>query len=423
MTELRCSYDPETRGGDAPDGRKVKGTLHWVSAAHALNAEVRLYDPLFTDEEDASGAEGDGLLDGLNPDSLTVLENCKLEPALADLALGETVQFERQGYFCLDADATPDKPVFNRTVGLRDSWAKEKAKGKAKGKAKPVNLSIEIGLREGDKAKSISITPSGEIVLADEDGKEVASEYMDRALHYERPDRPDKGPKIQGRHKQTDESATVGGLKELARYDSIFVIDTNTRALKKGTVSAACFIRIQFFPDGEKFKIVCEEGRLNIYEFHNVGGNPEFFSILKVANDVLKSESKQAERNIAIVTDTELDSHDDINSRTTPIYGPHYLPVGFTLLYASSDTGQEVLNRLIRFCDRRADIYLSKLKKGGANAPGLHTLSEDNSVKYRFTYYNDLEIINPVVGGVNVGGKANIAFYGMKSKKDHRGSK
>ena len=124
VTELRCSYDPETRGGDAPDGRKVKGTLHWVSVPHALSAEVRLYDPLFTDEED-----GDDPLDGLNPDSLTVLENCKLEPALADLPLGETVQFERQGYFCLDADATQDKPVFNRTVGLRDSWAKTRKKG------------------------------------------------------------------------------------------------------------------------------------------------------------------------------------------------------------------------------------------------------------------------------------------------------
>ncbi len=129
VTELRCSYDPETRGGDAPDGRKVKGTLHWVACTHALSAEVRLYDHLFTDEELNSDGEGSGLLDGLNPDSLTVLENCKLEPALADLPLGETVQFERQGYFCLDADATPDKPVFNRTVGLRDSWAKTQKKG------------------------------------------------------------------------------------------------------------------------------------------------------------------------------------------------------------------------------------------------------------------------------------------------------
>ncbi|MDA1090313.1 MAG: glutamine--tRNA ligase/YqeY domain fusion protein [Proteobacteria bacterium] len=127
ITELRCTYDPETRGGNAPDGRKVKGTIHWVSAAHALTAEVRLYEPLFTATEPGS-ISGD-FLDDLNPESLTVLTGCKLEPGLADLALGETVQFERQGYFCLDADSTPDAPVFNRTVGLRDSWAKEQMKG------------------------------------------------------------------------------------------------------------------------------------------------------------------------------------------------------------------------------------------------------------------------------------------------------
>ena len=90
---------------------------------------MRLYDPLFTDEEANGGGKGSGLLDGLNPDSLTVLENCKLEPALADLTLGETLQFERQGYFCIDPDSSPDKPVFNRTVGLLDSWAKTRKKG------------------------------------------------------------------------------------------------------------------------------------------------------------------------------------------------------------------------------------------------------------------------------------------------------
>ena len=126
VTELRCTYDPETRGGNAPDGRKVKGTIHWVSAAHALNAEVRLYEPLFTVADPGAG-NGD-FLDDLNPYSLKVLTGCKLEPGLADLALGETVQFERQGYFCLDPDATPAAPVFNRTVGLRDSWAKAQKK-------------------------------------------------------------------------------------------------------------------------------------------------------------------------------------------------------------------------------------------------------------------------------------------------------
>ena len=126
VTELRCTYDPETRGGNAPDDRKVKGTIHWVSAAHALNAEVRLYEPLFTVANPGAG-NGD-FLDDLNPYSLKVLTGCKLEPGLADLALGETVQFERQGYFCLDPDATPAAPVFNRTVGLRDSWAKAQKK-------------------------------------------------------------------------------------------------------------------------------------------------------------------------------------------------------------------------------------------------------------------------------------------------------
>jgi glutaminyl-tRNA synthetase len=125
IVELRCTYDPETRGGDAPDGRKVKATLHWVSAAHAVDAEVRLYDHLFAHPD--PGAEGDWLND-LNPDSLTVLTDCKMEPALASAAPGTVVQFERQGYFSADRDSFPDRPVFNRTVGLRDSWAKIQAR-------------------------------------------------------------------------------------------------------------------------------------------------------------------------------------------------------------------------------------------------------------------------------------------------------
>jgi len=127
VVELRCTYDPETRGGNAPpDGRKVKATLHWVSAAHAVSAEVRLYDHLFARPD--PGADGD-FLDDLNADSLTVLAECRLEPALAGTAAGEVVQFERQGYFCLDTDATPARPVFNRTMALRDTWARIQAKG------------------------------------------------------------------------------------------------------------------------------------------------------------------------------------------------------------------------------------------------------------------------------------------------------
>ncbi|MEE8334506.1 MAG: glutamine--tRNA ligase/YqeY domain fusion protein [Alphaproteobacteria bacterium] len=125
VIELRCSYDPATRGGDAPDGRKVRGTIHWVSAAHAIPAEIRLYDSLYSAEEPGGGEA----TDGLNPDSLERLDGALLEPALAD-AGAAVVQFERQGYFCRDPESTTGHLVFNRTIGLRDSWAKAQARGK-----------------------------------------------------------------------------------------------------------------------------------------------------------------------------------------------------------------------------------------------------------------------------------------------------
>ncbi len=129
IVELRCSYDPQTRGGDAPDGRKVKGTLHWVSAAHALPAEVRLYETLFTQEDPMSWQEGGDFTDGLNPDSKRVLTGCRVEPSLADAAVAERFQFERTGYFAVDEDSAAGALVFNRTVSLRDSWAKVQKKG------------------------------------------------------------------------------------------------------------------------------------------------------------------------------------------------------------------------------------------------------------------------------------------------------
>ena len=129
VVELRCTYDPATRGGDAPDGRKVKATLHWVSAAHAVEAEVRLYDRLFRVEDPLEVAEGEDWMDNLNPDSLEVLPRCWLEPGLAGAAPGTTVQFERLGYFCADPDSTPERPVFNRTVTLRDAWANIRKRG------------------------------------------------------------------------------------------------------------------------------------------------------------------------------------------------------------------------------------------------------------------------------------------------------
>ncbi|MBW8040009.1 MAG: glutamine--tRNA ligase/YqeY domain fusion protein [Planctomycetes bacterium] len=124
IIELHCTYDPATRGGDAPDGRKVKSTLHWVSAAHALEAEARLYDHLFSKENPDDVAEGEDFKSNLNPNSLQKLSSCRVEPSLGQAKPGQRYQFERLGYFCVDTDSSEGKLIFNRTVTLRDTWAK-----------------------------------------------------------------------------------------------------------------------------------------------------------------------------------------------------------------------------------------------------------------------------------------------------------
>jgi glutaminyl-tRNA synthetase len=132
IRELRCTYDPETKSGSSQSKRKVKATIHWVSAEHAQEAEVRLYDPLFIKEDPEDVPEGGDWLTNVNPKSLEVLTDCRVEPILANAQMGELYQFERLGYFCVDSvDSTKGKPVFNRTVTLRDSWANlQKATGK-----------------------------------------------------------------------------------------------------------------------------------------------------------------------------------------------------------------------------------------------------------------------------------------------------
>ncbi len=132
VIELRCTYDPDSKGGGTPDGRKVKGTLHWVSVAHAKEVEVRLYEHLFTRENPMDNKDGSDFKDHINPDSLKVLPKCYVEPILGDVQPGFKCQFERIGYFCVDKDSTPEKPVFNRTSTLRDTWKKIEKKQNAK---------------------------------------------------------------------------------------------------------------------------------------------------------------------------------------------------------------------------------------------------------------------------------------------------
>ena len=128
IVELHCSYDPASKGGNSPDGRKVKGTIHWVSAEHAIDAEVRLFDRLFSKENPEEVEEGQTFLDNINPDSLQVLQHCKLEPELAKAKVMDKMQFERLGYFCVDKDSTAEHLVFNRACTLKDSWSKESKK-------------------------------------------------------------------------------------------------------------------------------------------------------------------------------------------------------------------------------------------------------------------------------------------------------
>jgi len=135
VAELRCAYDPATRGGASPDGRSPKATLHWVSAAHAAKAEVRLYDRLFKNPDPDDYPEGQDYRVNLNPESLVALPECLVEPSLAAAQPGERFQFERLGYFCADPDSRPGAPVFNRTVTLKDAWGRLQAREKA-GKGK-----------------------------------------------------------------------------------------------------------------------------------------------------------------------------------------------------------------------------------------------------------------------------------------------
>jgi glutaminyl-tRNA synthetase len=130
VIEVHCTYDPASKGGNSPDGRKVKATIHWVSAAHAVDGEVRIYENLFAKEDPSDVAEGEDVLDNLNPNSMEIITDAKLEPSLANAVAGTRYQFERLGYFCVDSDSKPGKPVFNRTVALKDAWARVEKKQK-----------------------------------------------------------------------------------------------------------------------------------------------------------------------------------------------------------------------------------------------------------------------------------------------------
>jgi hypothetical protein len=275
---------------------------------------------------------------------------------------------------------------------------------------KPTSMSIGFRLPKNSNAAKASIRPDGTIVITDTQGKEIVPEYMEREVFYDRPSKP----KVQTRWRLEAGLASVSGIPELARYESLFAIDTSTRTIDGERVSVACFFSFRLMPDGEKF-VVEPEANLNFYEFRGVnGGNPEMLAILKVASDVAATAPVRAvDHRFAIVTDSELGAHDEISSRARPIYGNHWLPEQFTLIYASADTGHEFLKRLVRFCDRQAGVYFKEMVKGAITKP-FEALPQDPTVRYRFLFRRGLEVVNPTVGGPSLAPGSTVTLYGRR---------
>lgn len=281
-------------------------------------------------------------------------------------------------------------------------------------KPKPVNLSIQFGFPSGHTVRKASITPDGKLIFTDASGSEVIPEYMERSLYFERP----KGPKVQVKHRMVGGLATIGGLDELTLFDSVIVIDTNGRTINGEDIRAACFVRCRFIQqDDNSVRIVCDEEKLNILELHNVKGNPELLAILKIAVDISAWPDFRKNSKIAFVTDSALGAHEAICSRKMSIYGPYLLPPGFSLLYASGETGREAVNKLLKYCDSQATAHLIKLEQGTAIKSDLHVLPEDNNVKYRYISQTGLEIVNPVVKGTSLEPGTKISLYGIRKDR------
>lgn len=274
--------------------------------------------------------------------------------------------------------------------------------------SKPLDLSIQFTLPPSTSVAKMSILPNGDIVLLDENGHEITATYMDRTVHYSRP----KGPKVVNRRAFQDQNTTVKGLKELTRFDSIFVIDTNTKQIGDEKISATCFVRFRILPHEENYRVECEP-RLNFYEFHNVSGSAELLGVLKLANAVTRSGDYSTERSFAIVTDSCLDAHDAINAKHAPLYGSQTLPDGFHIMYASSDTGREVFNGIIKLCNRHATEYLLLYEQGGLPRRELQQLPEAPGVAYAYVSRKDLEITNPVISGLKLQEGATVTLFGL----------
>ena len=257
---------------------------------------------------------------------------------------------------------------------------------------KSVSLKIEIELPTDHKAVKMEMSADGFVSLLDEEGNDVTAKEIKRVAFYPR----EKGPKYQSLSAIKSGGLSVGGLHELAALDHFVVIDTNTNIIDGVSVSVAYFLVLKLVREDNGFRLVSHDGRSHAYEFHSIDkGNPELLAILKVANDIKKYNPLAA--NIAFINDSDISNQNSYAVGELAIYGDIYLPPGFNLWYASADTGQELLNKIYRICDKASAEQLKKLKSTGLNREGMLALDEDPDVLFRYKYFPNLKIDNPFV--------------------------
>lgn len=280
--------------------------------------------------------------------------------------------------------------------------------------AKNVDLSIQFKLPKGHNAKHASITPEGELIIKDGDGNVIVPETMERTISYPR---EKKNPKIQSKSTASQRYLSFSGIHELTEFDSVFVIDTNTKTFRENQISVACFVCLSFKKEGSNIRVVHEE-QLNYYEFVNIpmGVNPEKLAIYKVAKDVESSIKRRSPLNVVFITDSDIQAHAPINEGKVAMFSDKFLPAGCKLHYASADTGSEPVHKIIRFCDSQATQLLQSLEMGELKSSEYQKFDELPPVTYRYHSRTGLEIVNPVVKGFTIPSGQKLSLYGIEDE-------
>jgi hypothetical protein len=282
---------------------------------------------------------------------------------------------------------------------------------KKKATPKATNTSIRVEFEEDQFPARARLRTRGDITFFDAEGNELKPKLLQREVSHERT----KGPKVRTRQLLDHGIGAVSGLQQLANYDVIFAIDTNTAIVEGAQLSVTGFIPFSLEPNDEGYLVKAHETQVQLYEFSSVPEKPELFAILKLANDLSKVGGVRRGSTVAIITDTELDSLDDFNSRKLPIYDGTFLPAGFTLLYTSSDTGAEVPNKFIRICDKAAELTINERRAGEAPSALFQPIAGFPQVGIRVGRRNGiLTIGNPQVTDTELQVGQEVTLYGVK---------